>query len=66
MSLDDWTSNPHRHAMQVRVYAEDPAKNFQLSPGVITSVDISIEAGTRVDKATKVLMPAIPECLRWD
>ena len=49
MSLNDWMPNPHGHAMQVRVYAEDPAKNFQPSPGVIMSVEIPTEAGTRVD-----------------
>ena len=49
MSLNDWMPNPHGHAMQVRVYAEDPAKNFQPSQGVITSVEIPTEAGTRVD-----------------
>ena len=48
-SLNDWMPNPHGHAMQVRVYAEDPAKNFQPSQGVITSVEIPTEAGTRVD-----------------
>ena len=49
MSLNAWTPNANGHAMQVRVYAEDPVKNFQPSPGVITSVDIPIETGTRVD-----------------
>jgi urea carboxylase len=35
------------HAMQLRVYAEDPAKNFQPSSGVLTAVEFG--AGLRVD-----------------
>lgn len=49
MSLDVWTPNPQGHAIQVRIYAEDPVRNFQPSPGVITSLDIAMETGTRVD-----------------
>ncbi|MEO7579513.1 MAG: biotin carboxylase N-terminal domain-containing protein, partial [Massilia sp.] len=35
------------HAMQLRVYAEDPAKNFQPSSGVLTAVEFA--DGLRVD-----------------
>jgi urea carboxylase len=35
------------HAMQLRVYAEDPAKNFQPSSGVLTGVEFA--PGLRVD-----------------
>lgn len=35
------------HAMQLRVYAEDPAKNFQPSSGILTSVQFA--PGLRVD-----------------
>ena len=49
VSLDAWTPNPQGHAIQVRVCAEDPIRNFQPSPGVITSLDIPMETGTRVD-----------------
>lgn len=38
---------PAGHAMQLRVYAEDPAKNFQPSSGVLTAVEFA--AGLRVD-----------------
>lgn len=38
---------PTGHAMQLRVYAEDPAKNFQPSSGVLTAVEFA--AGLRVD-----------------
>ena len=49
MSLKAWTPNPQGHAIQVRIYAEDPVRNFQPSPGVITSLEIPVETGTRVD-----------------
>jgi urea carboxylase len=38
---------PHGHAMQLRVYAEDPARNFQPSSGVLTAATFA--AGLRVD-----------------
>ncbi|OWW21593.1 urea carboxylase [Noviherbaspirillum denitrificans] len=38
---------PNGHAMQLRVYAEDPAKNFQPSSGVLT--EVSFAPGLRVD-----------------
>lgn len=47
---------PQGHSIQVRIYAEDPAKNFQPSSGVLTNVkfpedircDTFIEAGLKV------------------
>ncbi len=41
------TLRPQGHAMQLRVYAEDPAKNFQPSSGVLTEVAFS--DGLRID-----------------
>lgn len=38
---------PNGHAMQLRVYAEDPAKNFQPSSGVLT--EVAFVPGLRVD-----------------
>ncbi len=38
---------PNGHAMQLRVYAEDPARSFQPSSGVLTAVEFA--AGLRVD-----------------
>ena len=41
------TPHVRGHAMQVRIYAEDPAKNFQPSPGLLT--DVSFPTGPRCD-----------------
>ena len=46
----DWQAlsrAPQGAAMEVRLYAEDPLKNFQPSPGVLT--DVHFPAGVRVD-----------------
>ncbi|MEI8362890.1 MAG: urea carboxylase [Betaproteobacteria bacterium] len=40
-ALDDYVHQPKGHAIQVRLYAEDPNKNFQPSSGVMTEVKFS-------------------------
>jgi urea carboxylase len=55
-ALYSYTHSPQGHAIQVRVYAEDPMKNFQPSSGVLTNVsfagdircDTFIETGLEV------------------
>ena len=55
-ALYDYVHAPEGHAIQVRVYAEDPMKNFQPSSGVLTNVafaegircDTFIETGLEV------------------
>jgi len=39
--LDGYSHQPKGHAIQVRLYAEDPNKNFQPSSGVLTEVKFS-------------------------
>ena len=43
-TLDAYSHRPSGHAIQVRLYAEDPNKNFQPSSGVLTEVKFSSAA----------------------
>ena len=53
LAADDLTARdliapkPHGHALQVRLYAEDPAKNFQPSAGLLT--DVTLPSAVRCD-----------------
>eukprot|EP01133_Synstelium_polycarpum_P010966 gene10966-12775_t len=40
---------PHGHAIQARLYAEDPGREFQPSPGLLTYVDFPVAEGLRID-----------------
>ena len=42
---------PHGHAIEVRVYAEDPATNFMPSPGTVKSLHVPGGPGVRDDSA---------------
>ena len=42
------------HALEVRIYAEDPTRNFMPSPGKIASMDIPDLAHLRVDTGAQV------------
>ncbi len=39
----------HGHAIEVRLYAEDPSADYQPQSGVLTTFDIPVEDGIRVD-----------------
>ncbi|HEU5134063.1 MAG TPA: 5-oxoprolinase/urea amidolyase family protein [Steroidobacteraceae bacterium] len=40
---------PHGHAIQARIYAEDPARNFRPSSGLITNFELANTDRVRVD-----------------
>src|SRR5581483_4970799 len=54
--LADYHGAPRGHSIQVRIYAEDPAKNFQPSCGLLTEVktDPTVRCETWVERGTEV------------
>ena len=44
-----WTDAPRGHAIEVRLYAEDPAADYQPQSGTLTLFDVPLEDGIRVD-----------------
>lgn len=51
ISLDDWRSalTPQGHAIQARIYAEDPYKSFQPAAGLLSEVILPEGEGIRID-----------------
>ena len=47
--LSELTLKPHGHAIQARLYAEDPGRDFQPSPGLLTNVQFPATEGLRID-----------------
>jgi propionyl-CoA carboxylase alpha chain len=47
--LDVGSPAPHGHAIEVRLYAEDPAADFQPQSGVLTAFDVQAGDGIRVE-----------------
>jgi urea carboxylase len=54
--LDDYRHQPRGHAVQVRLYAEDPGKSFQPAPGLLTQVDFPghIRVDTWVETGSEI------------
>ncbi|WP_395600157.1 urea carboxylase [Pseudomonas sp. B19125] len=48
-ALSELKLHPQGHAIQARLYAEDPGKDFQPSPGLLTRVDFPTAEGLRID-----------------
>ena len=44
-----WSDPPQGHAIEVRLYAEDPAADYQPQSGTLTTFEIPLEDGIRVD-----------------
>lgn len=47
--FDSFDAKPQGHAVQVRVYAEDPYKDFAPAPGLLTAVEWTDEPNVRID-----------------
>jgi urea carboxylase len=58
LPLAEYVHAPRGHAIQARIYAEDPAKGFQPSAGLIT--EVSFPEGLRVDHFVEAGMEVVP------
>jgi len=58
--LPDSAPEPNGHAIQVRIYAEDPYKNFQPSAGLLTQVEFTDDESVRIDHWIKAGLEVSP------
>ena len=54
--LDNFQLQPQGHSIQVRLYAEDPGKNFQPSSGILTEVSFpdDVRCDTWLERGTEI------------
>ena len=72
LSIPEQGIGPRGHAIEARIYAEDPARNFMPSPGQIIQLDIPELPGLRVDtgaragtNVTVYYDPMIAKLIAW-
>jgi acetyl-CoA carboxylase biotin carboxylase subunit len=72
LSIPEEGIPPHGHAIEARLYAEDPAKNFMPSPGEIMRLEFPDLTNLRVDtgaragsKVTVYYDPMIAKIIAW-
>jgi acetyl-CoA carboxylase biotin carboxylase subunit len=72
LSIPEQGIQPRGHAIEARIYAEDPARNFMPSPGQITRLDIPELPNLRVDtgaragtNVTVYYDPMIAKLITW-
>jgi acetyl-CoA carboxylase biotin carboxylase subunit len=72
LSIPEQGITPRGHAIEARIYAEDPARNFMPSPGQITRLDIPELPNLRVDtgaragtNVTVYYDPMIAKLIAW-
>jgi acetyl/propionyl-CoA carboxylase alpha subunit len=72
LSIPEQGIGPRGHAIEARIYAEDPARNFMPSPGQITRLDIPELPSLRVDtgaragtNVTVYYDPMIAKLIAW-
>jgi acetyl-CoA carboxylase biotin carboxylase subunit len=72
LSIPEQGIGPRGHAIEARIYAEDPARNFMPSPGQITRLDIPELPNLRIDtgaragtNVTVYYDPMIAKVIAW-
>jgi acetyl-CoA carboxylase biotin carboxylase subunit len=72
LSIPEQGISPRGHAIEARIYAEDPARNFMPSPGQITRLDFPELPNLRVDtgaragtNVTVYYDPMIAKVITW-